>query len=364
VWDVRRVGNDTVLVSFSKPMKIVSTVPVMSDNGYVENIVFKFVPKTFYVKNLIDYYKSLTRDLGVEDSVVFLTATSIEDFSYIRVNEVDTDVFMTVGLDPATCIEMEVFKPMTVSTINIVVVTRQPLTDNAMVDLLRTAVEAKCLASSDVMLRCRTRSSGTVSDAVAVLKPLDVGEEVLFAGMATTIGNSISKAIYKTIVSKALNDKRMLFNNLTGLNEDELLRTFRELYKLMPIPDVPEEKAVKIVRGIFRKIFNDPNVWSLIIAARELDLHGLAGSIPGITSEEFAKDVTRILADEIVGMALATYIAGIKGLFSTYWVERLKKDGVLKYEALGVFEDDVISALLGSLYVLLYEYVQGDVIDA
>jgi len=356
---VERVNKDVILVSFSRPMKIISTVPVISGNGYVENLIFKFVPKDFHVKDIINYYKSLIRDLGIENAVIFVTATSIEDFNHIRLSDVGTDVFMTVGLDPAVCIETETFKPMTVSTINIAVVTQQPLTDNAMADLLRTVVEAKCLASSDVMLRCKTRSSGTVSDAVAILKPLDVGEEVLFAGMATTVGNTVARAVHKAIVSKALSDRGALFSYLIGLDEDEFLQSFKELYKLMPIPNISEGRAVDTVKALLRKILNDPNVWSFIIAARELELHGLIGAIPGISSEEFVKDAPKIVADEVMGIALATYIAGVKGLFSMYWVERLKERGVLKHGALGVFRDDIVSALLGSLYTLLYEHVQG-----
>ncbi|ADM27176.1 protein of unknown function DUF105 [Ignisphaera aggregans DSM 17230] len=359
---IEYIDNNTILIRLPNPMKILSTVYIVSSNGYVENIVFRFVSKDFYVENLVDYYKSIAREISIENAVIFITATSIENFIHTRIDEIDTDIFMTIGLEPAVCIETKVFKPITISTINIAVVIRQPLTDNAMVDLLRTITEAKCLASSDIMLRCRTRSSGTVTDAIAVLKPLDIGEEILFAGMATTIGNTIARAVHRAIVSKAL-DRKNMFSYLTGLSEEEFLDLFRELYRYMPIPNISDEKAIEIVKMLLHKILSDPNTWSFIVAARELDLHGLVGTIPNISLEEFARDSPRIIADEIIGMALAMYIAGIKGLFSMYWVERLKEKNILSHNVLGVFEDDVISALLGSLYTLLYEYIQGGTID-
>ncbi len=360
---IERIDNNIILVRLPNPMKVVSTVYIVSNNRYVENIVFKFVSKDFYVDNLVDYYKSIAREIGIENGVIFITATSIENFSHIRIDEIDTDILMSIGLEPAVCIETKVFKPITISTINIAVIIRQPLTDNAMVDLLRTIAEAKCIASSDIMLRCKTRSSGTITDAIAVLKPLDIGEEILFAGMATTIGNMVARAIHRIIVSKAL-DKKNMFSYLTGLSEEEFLNLFRELYRYMPIPNISEEKAIEIVKMFLHKILSDPNTWSFIIAARELDLHGFAGTIPNISLEEFARDPPRIVADEIIGMALAMYIAGIKGLFSMYWVERLKEKNIFRHSILEVFEDDIISALLGALYTLLYEYTQGGTIDA
>lgn len=356
---VSKIDNDTVIVEFSNPMKVVSTVPVVSNNGYVENIIFKFIPKDFNVKNLADYYRSVVKEVGVENAVVFITATSIDNFNHIRIDDLSADVFISVGLEPPVCLETNVFTPMTISTINIAVAVRQPLTNNAMVDLLRTVAEAKCLASNDIMLRCRTRSSGTVTDAIAVLKPLNMNEEILFAGMATTIGNAIAKTVHKMIVSKALRDEDKMFNYLTGLGKDEFLNMFRDLYRYMPIPNVSEEKAVEIARIILRKILGDPNTWSFIIAARELELHGIVGTIPNVSEEEFARDSPKVVADEIIGMALATYVAGLKGLFSMYWVERLKESKILKHGIFGTFEDDIISALLGSLYTLLYDYVRG-----
>ncbi len=360
---VYRVDDNTVVVSFSNPMKVISTIPIISSNGYVENIIFKFLPRDFHPEStIIDYYSSITKELGVENAIIFLTATSTENFNHIRVDEVDADVFMTIGLEPAVCIKSKVFKPMTVSTINIAAVVRQPLTHNAMVDLLKTIVEAKSIASSDVMLRCESRSCGTVTDAIAVLKPMEFGEEILFAGMATTVGNAIARAVHKVILSVAMKDRKKIFTHLVGFTEDTFLSMFRKLYKYMPIPNISEEKAVEIVKTILNKVLNDPNIWSFMIAARELELHGSVGSIPNISADEFKKDPPTIIADEIIGMALATYIAGMKGLFSMYWVERLKEEGVLEHGELGVFEDDILSALLGSLYTLLYDYIRsGDV---
>ena len=128
-----------------------------------------------------------------------------------------------------------------------------------------------------------------------------------------------------------------------------------EIYDKAPIPGVDRDKVREEARKILRSFLSDPNVWSFLIAARELDLHGFAGSIPNLSREEFQVDSKRIVADEVLGMALATYLAGVKAVFSMYWIERLKENKALEHYKLEMFEDDVVSALLASLLTKLLD---------
>ncbi len=352
-------ARDAVVIRFPKPMKAVSTLPIISDNGVVESMVFRFVSKDFHQENIMGYYHSTLMEFGLRSGIVFITAAPMENFHHFRLDDIDSEIFMSIGLSPVLCMETRVYEPMKISTINIGVVVRKPLSHNAMIDLLKTVVEAKSIASSDAMLRCGTRSCGTVTDAIAILKPLDLGDEILFIGMATTIGNSIARTVHRAIMSMALRNKSDVLRNMIGVGCDELLEMFMKIYRYMPIPGVGDDIAREIAGKILDKVLADPNVWSFMVAAREVDLHGVVGSILGIDVDEFRNDSPRIVADEIIGMGLATYLAGMKGLFSMYWVERLKERGVIEHRRPGVFEDDIISAILGSLYTMLYDYVKG-----
>ncbi len=69
----------------------------------------------------------------------------------------------TAGLEPPACLH----------TINVLAVSREPLNQEGLVDLFKTAVEAKSLAAIKLGLMCGDDVAvGTVSDAVAVAPPL------------------------------------------------------------------------------------------------------------------------------------------------------------------------------------------------
>ena len=212
------------------------------------------------------------------------------------------------------------------------------------------------LAVSEILLRCTSRASGTVSDAVAIVLPRSRPKRYLFAGIATDVGNAIAKAVYRAILSRAITLLGIddFLKNVLGVDRERIVELALQLYRRAPIPGLSVDRVRKILRDILDDVLRDPNVWCLLIAARELDLHAYSSSIPHLSRDEFLNDTQKILADELLGIALSLYIAGAKGMFSMYWVERLKKNGVLSFE-LPMFEDDVLSALLGSLLTKLYD---------
>jgi alpha-ribazole phosphatase CobZ len=162
--------------------------------------------------------------------------------------------------------------------------------------------------------------------------------------------------VYKAVISKAVGgDRGKLLKRVTGLGVEDVLEIFSQVYSRASIPGLSTGEAKEIARKHLGRALEDPNVWSFLIAARELDLHGLSGTIPGIGAEEFRRDPVRLVADEVLGLALSLYLAGLKGLFSMYWIERLKERGDLSHGSLHSFEDDVVSALVGSLLTKLLE---------
>jgi alpha-ribazole phosphatase CobZ len=366
--NIRRIDRDTIIIDFPKPVEVVATVRISSlksiEARYIKHAIFKHVQKEFHKENIIDYYKEILKALDLESGLIFLTSVSMDEIQKIEENF--SEIIMTVGLEPPICIDHEkVYEPLSITgTINILIYVNLPLAREAIVDLLKTAIEAKAAASSDLLLRCRSRAVGTVTDAIAIAKPYDLEEKILFSGMATTIGNNIARAVYNTIVSTGIKKGvNWMLRNCIGYDVEDLLLLFKELYTLAPIPNISIDKAIEKIRGIIYKILKDPNIWSFIIAARELDIHGAIGMIPGLAKNEYENDTVKIVADEILGLSLALYIGGAKALFSMYWVENLKKLGKLKYNCMGLYVDDIISALLGSLYTLLIEEVNRNDID-
>jgi len=353
---IERPSPDLVVVEFGEDMEALSTVPLISKKGSIRHAVFKRVPEDFNSSNVLEFYEGVLEELGLGEGLVFLTAANLDKFRVFELSEIDAAVFATAALKPATCLEAELYAPLRMGTINIAAAFWKPLSRSALADLLKTVAEAKALASSEALLRCASRPSGTVSDALAVLKPMRLGEEIQFAGMSTTLGNAVAKAVHSLVLSEASRESPSeALKKVLGFSEEEVLEMFGGLYSRFPIPGISLKEALDEAKRFLEEFLEDPNVWSLAIAARELDLHGRWGAIPGLSSEEFREDSVKIVADEALGISLSLYLAGLKGLFSMYWVERLKKSGEAGLKEPEMFEDDILSAILGSLYTLVFE---------
>ena len=358
VAKVEKLSEDLAVVRLSRPARAVATVPpIPGPDGLVESLVFAKVPEDFCPRDLLGYYREVLKLAGASSGVVLLSAVPPRELVEVELPEVRARVFMSVSLRPATCLSSpQVFEPMRLGTVNVAVVVSEPLTVSAMVDLVKTVAEAKGTAFSDSLVRCESRSFGTVSDAIAVVKPANLPEEILFAGASTKLGRAVGDVVYRVLVSKAMGDvPEELLKRVTGLGVEEVLDLFSQAYARAHVPGISPEEARERARRLLKEVLEDANVWSFLIAARELDLHGASGTIPGVGAEEFSGDPVRLVADEVLGLALALYIAGFKGVFSTYWVERLKERGDLSHGKLHPFEDDVVSALVGSLITKLLD---------
>lgn len=267
-------------------------------------------------------------------TAVFLTAADLSRH-FGAVEDPPVRLFGSVSLSPPSC----------VGTINLAVVADVPLSRWGMADLMRTVAEAKCLAVTNRLLRCGgKRSPGTVTDAVLVAVPVEKSESIHFAGFATEIGGKTAKLVER-LVSEL--DGGDLFERALGVTYRDFAEAFAQLAKRAPLPASPEEAVEKL-----KEFLRDPNVWALVMAASELDALAAAGAVPGLSAEEHAADTPRVVVDELLGVALADYLGGFNAVLTTYWVERVKREGGFK--ELSMFSDDVFSALLAAAYLELY----------
>lgn len=135
-----------------------------------------------------------------------------------------------------------------------------------------------------------------------------------------------------------------------GITYNDLESTAMEFYVPHPGIETPE-KAKAVFEREFRFSVSDPNLQLLIYAALMLEREGEKGNLPGISKKSFEKDLSFIIADEILGEAVADYIAGSKGRFEFVRFDK-NKPGILK--TLGPFLDDIISGLLGGVSANMY----------
>lgn len=347
-----RLLDGMLVVEFSEPLEIVSTIPP----GHVvsSKVVFRTVDEDFDHGLYGGVVAETRRLVGDESALVFLTAVDVNGYVHEFIDDPETHIFATMGFYPPICVGLENVD-MRPSTINILVVTRAELSFSGLVDLLKTVVEAKTGAVADALLWCESRSLGTVTDAVAVGRPVRLRGGVDFAGMGTRFGRRVAERVYRVVVERVVGrgrDERL--RDILGVDREWIVERTLRVYGRAMVPGVRVEDVEVLIRRELDRVLDDPNVWAFLVAARELDLHGYSGTIPGVSGEEFRRDPHWLIADDTLGLALALYLAGVKGLFAMYWVERLKKEEKV-FEEMGVFVDDIVSAIIASVLSRVYD---------
>ena len=117
-----------------------------------------------------------------------------------------------------------------------------------------------------------------------------------------------------------------------------------EMY--VPHPGIETaEKAAEMLREEFLDVLNDVNVAILEMAAFHAQEDAERGLIPGLTQERF-RGRPGPVADEVLGIAIATYIGGTRAVFEYVRFDQAKP-GILK--KLGSITNDAIGALVAGV---------------
>ena len=122
-----------------------------------------------------------------------------------------------------------------------------------------------------------------------------------------------------------------------------------EMY--VPHPGIEtEEKAIEMLKEEFLDVLNDVNIAILETAAFHAQEDAEKGLIPGLTQERF-RGRPGPVADEILGIAIATYIGGTRAVFEYVRFDQAKP-GILK--KLGSITNDAIGALVAGVSSNVY----------
>jgi alpha-ribazole phosphatase CobZ len=126
-----------------------------------------------------------------------------------------------------------------------------------------------------------------------------------------------------------------------GITMQSLIDCALEMY--VPHPGIEtQEKATEMLKEELLDILSDVNVSMLEVAAFSVQEQAEKGLIPGLTQERF-RGRPGPVADEILGLAIATYIGGTSGVFEYVRFDQAKP-GILK--TLGSLTNDAIGALV------------------
>jgi len=126
-----------------------------------------------------------------------------------------------------------------------------------------------------------------------------------------------------------------------GISLQSLIDSALEMY--VPHPGIETvQKATELLREEFLDILQDVNISTLIVAAFHAQEEAQNGRIPGLTVERFMGK-PGLVADELIGIAIATYIGGSRGMFEFVRFDQAKP-GILS--ELPPLTNDAIGALV------------------
>ena len=138
--------------------------------------------------------------------------------------------------------------------------------------------------------------------------------------------------------------------NKLGITLDDIVTAALDLY--FPHPGIEtREKADRVFRKELDLALSDPNLALLIYAGILLEMEGIRNNLPNINQSDYDNDLVCLIADEVLGLSIAKYIGGYKGLFDYVRYDKAKP-GILS--KLGPFMDDVIAGLIGGVSSNMY----------
>lgn len=134
-----------------------------------------------------------------------------------------------------------------------------------------------------------------------------------------------------------------------GISLDDLVNTALELF--VPHPGLESESvAAEMFREEFLDALSDVNVSTLEIACFRAQEDAEKGLIPGLSQERFLGR-PGLIADELLGLAIANYLAGVRGVFEFTRFDQAKP-GILN--KLGPITNDAIGGLVAGVSSNVY----------
>lgn len=134
-----------------------------------------------------------------------------------------------------------------------------------------------------------------------------------------------------------------------GITLNDLITAALELF--VPHPGVEtKEKAIDLLKEEFKETLSNVNVSCMEVACFRAEEDAKAGLVPSLTRERFLGR-PGLVADELLGMTIACYIAGVKGIFEFIRFDQAKP-GILK--KLGPISNDAIGGLVAGVSSNMY----------
>ena len=200
-----RQEEAVIHIAFSEPLRTISNGVIGNGLQWLQHFCNFYVHKNYDRDVQTDDMEKWLINLNIqpENALGIMTAVPLQDAVFQRktIEGVEMMVMVTAGVGNAVDISNPERNVETsrIGTINIMVFLHQNLTDSALVNACMSATEAKTKAVMDSRVYdgyTNTLATGTSTDSLVVAST-QIGEETLFAGSGTAVGQAIGQAVYE-----------------------------------------------------------------------------------------------------------------------------------------------------------------------
>jgi len=202
--DVIRKEN-WLIVAFPKPHETLSWAIFGGGKKTTRHVIWRRVENQ-ELNNAVDpgdFLKKELRKISLPDAIGLLTSADLDSYVDTQKNfgSYWVRIITTVGMDNACRVGEVPSRPCDVGTINILCQFSAPLSDNAFLEAISIATEARTLAvleSTIPSIGTQKSATGTGTDCLVIAAPQSEGGH-LYIGKHTILGHLLGLSVYESV---------------------------------------------------------------------------------------------------------------------------------------------------------------------
>jgi adenosylcobinamide hydrolase len=277
-----KIDDKTLIIKSRRQLHVLSSAVLNGGLTTSRVIINHHVPKGVHILRPERYLKEFLRKRDLEpNSIGLMTAADIRNVSIVNhtKSEPRLSVVVTAGVsnamaagDDATHFQE---KP---GTINMILVLDGNPTDGCLIEIVKTATEAKGLAlrELDILSRASNRTAtGTSTDTVTIASTCR-GEPIKYAGTATVLGSTISRHVIRAVKEAVrkqdgISQDRLLVQRLKdrGITSKQLTKIVsRRVSSRLPLKS--KRQFLPKMESQVHRVLQKPDVSSVILASLKM----------------------------------------------------------------------------------------------
>jgi len=276
------IHGETLVISSQRVLRVLSSAVLNGGLTTSRAIINHHVPKGVHSLRPERYLNRVLRKRGLEpNSIGLMTAADIRNVSIINHTKFRPrlSVVVTAGVSNAMAAgdDAKHFRERT-GTINMILILDGNPTDACLIEIVKTATEAKALTlrELDILSRASNRiATGTSTDTVTVASTCR-GEPIKYAGTATVLGSTISRYVIRAVKEAVrkqdgISPDRLLVERLKdrGVTSKQLAKTVSQRLSVR-LSVKPKRQFLLRMESQTRRVLQKTDIASMILASLKM----------------------------------------------------------------------------------------------